>query len=424
MAGAKVTIPDVETPEEKAERLRKEIEERKIKEAEEARLKAEEEAKKAAEEEAKRKAEEEAAKNQTNEPTKIVIDDVEYTLNDNGDAVNEKGEIKYTKADIEAMEKNISSEEDDDYIESISKASGIVIKDETGNPVKFESTVDGFAKREIAIKELGEKEGFNKGFNKFLQDNPDIAALIDYKSKYGTIEGYSSHTDYSKVEIKDDDDFLSDLIYKAEIQKGSSPDRAKRIVEFAKNNNSLKEDALESLNWLKKNQEAEIKAIRDKEEADEKAALEQEIKFYGVSYDNTGVMKVHNVPNSIYDMIVVKGQIGDYSIPEAGLRINTKEGEKLIDRNQLFDYISRPVKVIGDNVYTQAQLDEMIRLSNPAELILRFIMNLDGGIDQLVKSTITKQEIKRLRSLSTKNNKLSSTTKRVSGKDDKIILPR
>lgn len=36
-----------------------------------------------------------------------------------------------------------ANELDGDYIEAISKASGIVIKDEKGEPVKFEPTIEG-----------------------------------------------------------------------------------------------------------------------------------------------------------------------------------------------------------------------------------------------------------------------------------------
>lgn len=224
MAVEKVVIPDDETQEQKQERLRKELEERKAKEAKEAQEA--EERRKAEEEAARKKAEEEGDKGgstgngeEKTEPEQVEIDGTLYTLDDNGNAVDDNGEIKFTKEQIDAMSDEEPNELDGDYIEAISKASGIVIKDEKGEPVKFEPTIEGFAKREAAVKALGEREGFAKGFNEFLANNPDIAALVEYKSKFGTIEGYSANVDYSKIEIKDDDNLLADLIYKAEIQK-------------------------------------------------------------------------------------------------------------------------------------------------------------------------------------------------------------
>lgn len=416
-----IKVPDVETEEQKAERLRKEQEEAERKAAEE------EARKKAEEEEVKRKAEEEARKKAEEQETddKIIIDEVEYKLDENGNAVDESGEIKFTKEDIEKM----SSNDDDDalegdYIEEISKVTGIVIKDDKGQPLKFESTIEGFAKREAAVKALGEREGFSKGFNDFLKQNPDIAALIDYKNRFGTIEGYSANIDYSKLEIKDDDNFLADLIYKAEIQKGTSAERAKRLVEFAKTNNTLKDDATEALEWLKKNQQAEVDSYQNALKAEMEKERAKEIAFYGVTYENDKVV-VHQADGSLYDMVVKKGQIGDYAIPTEGIRVKTNEGDKLLSREDLFDYFARPAVEVDGMVYSQAQYDAMVRLNNPKELALHFIMNLTGGLDQLVDSTITKRkigEIKRLKSVTSKSSGSGGKQKKA-GQNDKIVLP-
>ena len=154
------------------------------------------------------------------------------------------------------------------------------------------------------------------------------------------------------------------------------------------------------------------------------AELEKEIKYFGVSYEDDGTVKVHNAPGSLYDLIVVKGQIGEYALPKEGLRIKTTDGEKLISRQELFDYFSRPVQEINGMVYSQAQIDEINRLSNPAELAMRFIMNLDGGVDQLIKAELAKKEVKRLRSLASKTGKNNGNPKvHKIAKDDKIVLP-
>lgn len=420
MALDPIKVPDVETEEQKAERLKKEKEEAERKAAEELAKK------QAEEEEAKRKAEEEARlkakENETDD--KIIIDEVEYKLDENGNAVDESGEIKFTKEDIEKMSSNDDNTLDGDYIEEISKVTGIVIKDDKGQPLKFESTIEGFAKREAAVKALGEREGFNKGFNDFLKQNPDIAALIDYKNRFGTIEGYSANTDYSKLEIKDDDNFLADLIYKAEIQKGTSAERAKRLVEFAKTNNTLKDDATEALAWLKKNQQAEVDSYQNALKAEMEKERAKEIAFYGVTYENDKVV-VHQADGSLYDMVVKKGQIGDYSIPTEGIRIKTNEGDKLLSREDLFDYFARPAVEVDGMVYSQAQYDAMVRLNNPKELALHFIMNLTGGLDQLVDSTITKRkigEIKRLKSVTSKTSSAGGQQKKT-GTNDRIVLP-
>ena len=75
-------------------------------------------------------------------------------------------------------------------------------------------------------------------------------------------------------------------------------------------------------------------------------------------------------------------------------------------------------------VYSQAQIDEINRLSNPAELAMRFIMNLDGGVDQLIKAELAKKEVKRLRSLASKTGKNNGNPRvQKTAEDDKIVLP-
>lgn len=422
----KIVIPDVETEEQKAARLAKEQEEAEQKAREEAEAKAKEEAaRKAAEDEAKRKAEEDAKKKEEQDDSKILIDDVEYTIDENGNAVGADGQVKFTAEDIAKMSENNDDDPTEDYFESISKASGIVIKTEDGQLKHYDQTIEGFAQREADVKALGEAEGFNKGFSKFMQENPDIASIIEYKNRYGTIEGYSNHVDYSKIEIKDDNSFLEDLIYKAEIQKGTTPERAKRLVEFAKANNTLKEDATESLNWLRKSQADEVAAIQAEQKAAYEKAIQQEIQFYGASYDERGAIVNHNVEGSMYDMIVTKGTIGEYTIPKNGLVVKTQQGNKLISREEIYDYFARPVQEANGYLYTQAQLDEMARMSNPVEMALRYVMNLTGGVDQLVKKSITDAHIKQIRSLKSNGGKTTGSKggQQSGGKGGKIVLP-
>ena len=420
----KIIIPDSETEEQKQARLEKEAEEAKQKAAEEeARKKAEEE------EEARKKAEDDAKKTKEgdgddDEPEVIMIDDVEYTIDENGNAVAKDGTIKYTAEDIAKMSEGDDDGGSDNYFENISKASGIVIKDDEGNIKQYEQTIEGFAQREADVKALGEAEGFNKGFTRFMQENPDIASIIEYKQRYGTIEGYSSTVDYSKVELKDDPDFLADLIYKAEIQKGTSPDRAKRLVEFAKANNTLKDDATESLNWLRKSQEAEIRQIQEEQEAAYQEELRREIQFFGATFNEKGEIVNQNVKGSLYDMIVTTGAIGDYSIPKNGLVVKTAKGDKLISREQIYDYFARPVTEINGYYYTQAQVDDMKRMQNPAEIALRYIMNLTGGVDQLVKKSINDEKIRKIRSLKSNASKtIGSKGGQKSGGKESIVLP-
>lgn len=353
---------------------------------------------------------------------KVEIDGVIYSIDKDGNALDEQGQIKFTKTELDTFDEDKTSVDDgnDFDISEISKLSGINILDDTGKEVHFDFTIEDLAKRESMIKELGETEGFSKGFNKFLVENPDIADIINYKANYGTIEGYSNNIDYNKVEIKDDDEIANyQLIYTAEIQRGKTPAEAKRYSDFCKANKSLKEDANNALTYLKNSQNFKIENIKKQQEAQILAQIEQEEKYFGIRYDENKEIPL-NIQGSIYDIVVSKGKLGNFTIPETGITINTSKGAKQLSRRDIFDYISRPVKEINGQIFTQAQLDEIERMSKPEEWILRCISNLNGGIEQLVRNTVTSQQTEIIKKLKIKK-KVNTPPKDINNGDKKII---
>lgn len=369
--------------------------------------------------------------NEDNDTNEVEIDGEIYNLDSEGNATK-YGNIVFTKEQISSMNEinsddSLESEVSENAsVELISNLSGIVPLDDNGEPISYEWSAEGLAKRESDIYQIGLANGFKTNFDKFLKDNPDIAAIIDYKSRFGTIEGYNSSHDYIKMTVPDDEDAKFRLIYDAEIQRGNSPERAKRIAEFAKTNNTLDEDAQISLEFLKKNQEAAIEQRRKEVEDAQRELFAKELAFYGVDYSNGKETVIEDAKGSLYDCIVNNGSLKNYTIPIEGINIKTDKGIKKISRKELFDYISKPVKEIDGNYYTQAQLDELKQLSNPEEYALRCIMNLNGGIDSLIERKAVDKEIKRLRSLtSTKNTSKARASKlgETNGEKVKLNLP-
>ena len=398
---------DTETEEEKAARLAKEEQDR------------------IAAEEAQKKAESENQEDTTNE---VEIDGETYTIDENGNALKD-GNIIYTKEQLDEMsetDNEIDDSEDDSVvtINDIAKLSGINLVDDDGNPIEYEWSEEGLAKREADVYTLGKQEGFKDGFTQYLNENPDIAAIIEYKNRFGTIEGYSNTVDYSKMSLPESEDELMALIYAAEIQRGNPPERAKKIAEFAKANNDLANDAKLSLDYLKKNQEQEIKNRQQQIAIQEQQERQQEIAFYGVDYINGKEIVVPEAKGSLYDCIVNKGTLKNYQIPIEGITIKTENGIKKMSRKEVFDYLSKPVKEIDGVYYTQAQLDEISKINDPQEYALRCIANLNGGISNLVEKKIAEKEIKRLRSLKeNKDRAKGKVTKKTETNTGKIVLP-
>ena len=359
----------------------------------------------------------------------VEIDGEQYTIDTDGNAVKD-GKVVYTKAQIDAMSDDNGEGSEEPYvasIEDIAAKSGISIVNEQGNPVQYDMSVDGLARREMDIYKKGAQEASSKAIDEFLKANPDILNVVNYKLTYGTIEGYTSNFDYNKVTLdKDNKAQLKDIIVKAEIAKGNTPERANRIANLIEADNTLDVEAEEALNYLKARQQAAVeqnlKAAREQQEA----IIEQQNRFYGLGVDEKGNTVDLNIDGSIYDIVVKKGSIKGLEIPEAGITVKTSKGNKLISRRELYNYISVPVKQIDGYWYTQAQLDDMARMNNPEDMVLNYIRNLTGDdISQLVKKAINRDKVLTVRKLTSKGSKANGT-KRVGNRtdgNDKVILP-
>ena len=164
---------------------------------------------------------------------------------------------------------------------------------------------------------------------------------------------------------------------------------------MAKNDETLLVDATEALSFLSNSQSKITNAKQAEKQASIEAEAEAENKYYGVAYAEDGKEVILDVKDSIYDIIVKTGKIGDLVIPLEGLKVKGKDNKVInATRKQIFDYISVPVKELNGIVYTQAQLDDINRTNNKSELVLRYLGNLLGNdISQLTKTAINRNNI-------------------------------
>lgn len=347
---------------------------------------------------------------------------VEYTLSETGDAVDANGKVVYTAAQLAEF-----AADDDEpgvaSIEDISKVSGITVTDDKGKPKIYENSIEGFAQREVDIKAIGYEEGVQKAISEFFASNPEFESMYNYKRTYGTLANYSDYVDYSKVTLaKDNEQQLIDVIVKAELAKGTSPERAMKLANFSKADGTLVADAEDSLKFLVKSQETDRnKAIQREQEAAAKA-LQDEYNYYGIGYDKDGKEVVLNVDNSVYDIVVNKGIIGNIMLPKDGITVKDTSGTaKHLTRRQVFDYIYTPVAEIDGELYSQAQIDEYKRLSSKDELIKTYVRNLLGGdVSQLVEVSKRKDNANTIRTF---RAKVKQSAQGSGGGSKKVVIP-
>ena len=353
----------------------------------------------------------------------VEIDGTDYKLDENGNALDKDGNVFKTKEQLEELEENGggAGDEDEVSIKDIEKASGITITGEDGKEVEYDMTVEGLAKREKDIKQLGIKEGSTAAINNFFKSNPDLYKAYMYKSQKGSLDGFSNTPYYQSIELdKNNEDQLFNFIIEAETKRGKTPERAKAYAEFIKNNNELAEYGEESFNYLKDLEQKEFESFEQDRIEKQKEQAKKEVEFYGTYYDESGKEVVANVENSVYDKIVNKGSVGKFAIPEEGISIKTDKGQKKLSRKDIFDYISKPV----ENGNTQAIIDEYKNLQNMDTLLMRYISNLTGNdFSSLIEREMLKQKNKNIKKrLTTKPTNNGSGSKEKHATNQRVKL--
>jgi hypothetical protein len=366
----------------------------------------------------------------------IEIDGKDYSLNENGDAIDSEGKVVMSKADIEQHSKSPKGEEEDASegdpkgdeeeaevsIADIQKVSGIELYDNEGKPVEYEMTVEGLAKREKDIKDTFLKQGQETALQEFFNSNPDLYNALLFKQKNGSLEGFVNKGRYADTEFKDkDEDFLYNTIVEAEIKRGRSPEQAKRIANYSKNDGKLKDDGKDAYDYLvdlDKKEEEQIKLKQDQEYAER---LDRYKNHYGLYYDEKGKEVVVDNEGSVYNKVVTKGEIKGLTIPLEGLKVKRSDGTvKTYSRRDIFNYVAMAAD--PKTGMTQAQLDEANKLSNVDELLFRYLYNLTGGkMEQLVERKVLEGTAKRIKikRKDVQTGKASDNTK----KSKQVALP-
>ena len=317
-------------------------------------------------------------------------------LNSDGRIVDDTGKVLYTKEEADALLSDVDLTELS--IENVSKLSGIELKDETGATIQFDNTPAGFAAREAKIREQSYNEGANSSILEFFNEHPDIKQIFEFKQKNNTIDGFKPSVDYTTITLdKTNEAQLMEVIVEANMKQGKSKEQAEKYAAYIKANNTLYEEALDNQSVLKQMDATAKAEVQKQKDLDYQNTLNKVKQKFGY-FVKDGKVEVLDNEGSVYNTIVTKGQIGEFRIPDVGLKVPQPDGSfKLMSRRQIADYISLAADKYGNS---QAMIDYNARLSNPQEELMAYITTLLGGnISQLAKQTIAHSKAKEIRSV-------------------------
>lgn len=340
--------------------------------------------------------------------TKFELDDKTYTVDENGNVIDDKGAIFKEAKDVANWIKSFNvddTNENELTIDNIIKAVGTEIVDDDEKPIQFENTANGIKSYIDAVVEVSKQDVTEAALNTLFTQYPFIKDAINYyKANGNSLEGFNEVVDRSDVTLdKDNEEQQKEIIRTAWKERGAKGD-VEGYIDYLKSSGSLATIAEDELNNLK-----QYDADRKTKLAEEaKKAQEEELQYYQ-DYWN-GVKEV-----------VDKRKIAGYQIPES-IIIN-RNGQKLtVTPNDFFNYLYRVDKE-GLSQYQRdlAAQDPMARRDD--EILRAYLTFVGGNYSNLVDMAINEKEVKSIRLKAKENNKSTlkitkpTTNKTTSGKD-------
>lgn len=347
---------------------------------------------------------------------KVEVDGINYTVSENGDLVDESGNIFKEAKDINEWLKSVEIDEGNDRdsitIDSIQKELGIEITDDSGNPVEFTNDANGVKSYIDSVINVRSNELQEAAINRLYADNPLLKQFQDYVQLTGTAKGFGDIPDRSGIILNKDNEMQLVAVIKMAANEFGNKSLNDSYINYLKDSGGLYDEAMNQLNALVEKDKAYKKDIEQKA-AQQREEQAKELAAYWSNVDK-----------------LINGRvIAGYKIPESF----TKEvnGKKLvITPKDFFDYVARPSKQTdsGKNItgyqYDLANLTDEEYLNR--EMLDAWLMFTGGTYKDLIDMAVKEDKVRQLRikAKEQRSNRTVRIVKNTSSKSsiDDIIL--
>lgn len=332
-----------------------------------------------------------------NEGDSIELDGVTYTVNQNGDLVNEKGEVFKTKAEVADFLKEYTTEDANEIPEinigDIQKLVGVDVVDENGKVVTFDSTPEGVAQYVNSVLELKKAEFAQAGINKLIEDYPVVNDFLNYYIANGnSYEGFGEMKDRSGIQIDDTNEAQQIAIVREAWKEFGKRGNVESYIKYLKDTGTLVEVAKDDLAALQQ-------ADADLREENSRVALQAQQEY------EAQVVAYWKDVKSCID----KREIAGYKIPDV---IILDRGGKQVSAtpDDFFNYIYQ----VDDNGMSQYQKE--LSKEAPAdrmndELLKAYLKYTGKSYNSLLEMAVANKEVKKLRLTANKNKSAKATIK-------------
>ena len=361
--------------------------------------------------------------NDDNSPTgelnvgdQLEVDGITYTVAQNGDLVDDKGNVFKEAKDVADWLKSVNVENDEPdssiTLASIQESLGVTITDENGKPVNFTDDAAGVKAYVDSVIELRSNELQQAAINRLYSDNPLLKQFQDYVQLNGTPRGFGEIPDRSGIKLDKDNEQQLVAVIKMAAQEFGNKSLNDNYIKYLRDSGGLYDEARNQLEALVDKDKAYRKDIETKA-AEQRKQEADALKNYWE--------KVNNIINGR----VING----YKIPDSF----TKEvdGKKIvITPNDFFNYLSN-ANVDGDNgkKLTAYQRD-LANLTDDEfmarEMLDAWLMFTGGTYKDLIDMAVKEDQVRKLvvRSKENRSAKSVKIVKKQNGKTsiDDIIL--
>ena len=327
----------------------------------------------------------------------IELDGVTYTVNENGDLVDEKGEVFKAKSEVEAFLKEYTTEETNEVPEinviDIQKLVGVDVVDEKGKAISFDNTPEGVAEYVNSVLDLKKAEFAQAGINKLIEDYPVLNDFLNYYIANGnSYEGFGEMKDRSGIQIDEANEAQQIAIVREAWKEFGKRGNVDKYISYLKDSGQLLDVAKDDLAALQQ-ADAEVR------EENAKAALQAQQEY------EAQVAAYWKEVKSCVD----KREIAGYKIPDV---IILDRGGKQVSATpeDFFNYIYQ-VDEQGMSQYQRELANEAPADRMNDELLKAYLKYTGKSYNSLLEMAVANKEVKKLRLTANKNKSAKATIK-------------
>ena len=325
----------------------------------------------------------------------VTVEDKTYTVDKDGNLVDDKGDIFKKAEEVKDWLKEFSVDEtkdDEINLDNIQKALDYEVTDEDGNPITYENNIEGVKAYINDVIETSKLEHYETAINTLYQKYPILQEVLNYYIANGnSLEGFTETPDRSNITIDDTNEEQQIEIIKTLWKEQGIKGDVTQYINYLKNASILTSTAKEALDTLKSIDAENKKAYEEEAERRKQESYEAEVEHWT------------NIKN-----IIDSKEIAGYKIPDS-ITIS-RNGQKIsVTPNDFFNYIYRVDNENKSAYQRDLEAEEPSKRLND-EILRAYLKFTGGSYADLVNMAINQEKVNNLK-LKAKQNANSKSIK-------------